>query len=106
MGDIYQLDVNPPWCKIEKRNVHGITSWFCQTKGRGKCLQVIKKNVMWIEPSSKGLVWNDQHLLKEHGFKLNEYNHNLYYLNQGGKNIIIVLYVDDLVLIGNDSAKH
>jgi hypothetical protein len=37
---------------------------------------------------------------------INEYNHNLYYLNQGGKNIILVLYVDDLVLIGNDNAKH
>jgi hypothetical protein len=65
-----------------------------------------KKNVMWIEPSSKGLVLNDQHLLKEHGFKINEYNHNLYCLSQGGKNIILVLYVDDLVLIGNDSVKH
>lgn len=43
MGDIYQLDVHLPGCKIEKRNVHGITSWFCKTKGRGKCLQVIKK---------------------------------------------------------------
>jgi hypothetical protein len=44
--------------------------------------------------------------LKEHGIKINEHNHNLYYLNQGGKNIILVLDVDDLVLIGNDSAKH
>lgn len=58
----------------------------------------------WTKLQGLGMKWST--LLKEHGFKIKEYNHNFYYLNQGVKNIILVLYVDDLVLIGNDSAKH
>jgi hypothetical protein len=43
--------------------------------------------------------------LKGHGFKRSESDHNLYYQSEGRDMILLALYVDDLLLIGNNHAK-
>ena len=41
--------------------------------------------------------------LQEHGFIRSECDSNLYFTNKNGKTTILLLYVDDLIIIGNDT---
>jgi hypothetical protein len=43
--------------------------------------------------------------LKGDGLKRSESDHNLYYQSEGGKMILLALYVDDFLLIGSNHAK-
>ena len=40
-----------------------------------------------------------------HGFTRRESDNNLYVKTEDGEIIVIILYVDDLIIIGNDTCK-
>ncbi len=43
--------------------------------------------------------------LKQQGLVKSSMDHNLYYMHEDGKMVILVIYVDDLFLIGNHTKR-
>jgi hypothetical protein len=65
-------------------------------------MPLIESN-LWLEVSIKGLVHKDWQFLEGFGLISNESNHNLYFLIQGGQYVVLILYVDDLLVIGDNT---
>ena len=63
----------------------------------------IKRALYGLKQSPKA--WYDRinSWLQEHGFIRSECDSNLYFINRNGKTTILLLYVDDLIITGNDT---
>ena len=62
----------------------------------------LKKSIYWLKQASRQ--WNlkfDQ-VIKKFGFKKNDVDNCIYTKIKGGKFIILVLYVDDILLASSD----
>ena len=57
---------------------------------------------VWIEASSQMLVWKDIYLFDELGFTKSKSDPNLYFKVMDDEPVILLLYLDDLFLTGNE----
>ena len=61
-----------------------------------------QKSIVWVETSTSCLVHMDRQLFHRTWFSKSEADPNLYQIVVEGKLLIIVLYVDDLILTGDE----
>ena len=61
-----------------------------------------QESVVQVKASTSCLVHQDRQLLRRVGFTKSEADVNLYHIVVKGKFLIIILYVDDLILTGDD----
>lgn len=87
---------------IARGSIHRSTTRFHQ-KGRRKQSLSFKKGVLRLETSSESLVQPNQWFLLKNGFQKCPFEHTLY-VREGSKGdvLIISLYVDDLIITGNN----
>ena len=65
-----------------------------------------QERTVWVEASTMCLVHSDIQLFHWIGFTKSEADANLYQIVVEGKILIIVLYVDDLILTGDEQLIH
>jgi hypothetical protein len=61
----------------------------------------LHKTLYKLQQAPKACYEKINQYLQTQGLTKNDADHNLYYLQEGRKMVIIVLYVDDLVIIVN-----
>ena len=62
----------------------------------------VEEGPLWLEASSQSLVWKNRQFPDEHGFSKSKVDPNLYYKVVEDEPVILLLYVDDLFLSGNE----
>jgi hypothetical protein len=87
--------------RFSRRILH-VTSKKIYTTKRKACLPLLEGN-LWLEVSINGLVHTNWQFLECFGLIPNKSNHKLYFLVQGGQYVVLILYVDDLLLIGDNT---
>jgi hypothetical protein len=79
-----------------------VTSKRIYTTRRRTCLALLEGN-LWLKVDIKGLVHKDWQFLECFGLIPNESKHNLHFLVQGGQYVVLIVFVDDLLLTGNNT---
>ncbi len=87
--------------RFSRRSFH-VTSKRIYTTRRRKCLPFLESN-LWLEVNIKGLAHKDRQFLECFGLIPSKLDHNLYFLVQGGKYVVLIIYIDDLFLIGDNT---
>jgi hypothetical protein len=62
----------------------------------------LQKSLYGLKQAPRAWYAKINHLFLTLGFKHCEYDHNLYVLHDNGDTLIVVVYVDDLVMTGNN----
>jgi hypothetical protein len=102
---IVQLEHQPFGCqdhiftwKVKWTNIHASTRRFCRTL-EGTFIFQIEEGLVWLEIVSLSVVIDN--FFKDQGLMKNDHDHNMYYKIKNGNILILLLYVDDFLFIGN-----
>lgn len=71
---------------------------------------VVQGSLVWfvscLEQSPHACFGKFNHIVQSFGLKHNEANHFVFYCHTSlFKNVYLIMYVDDIVIIGNDATK-
>ena len=66
----------------------------------------VTKGVIWFKTVTKGLVWMIYSGHERRGFKQSISYHNLFLKHRKGLITALLIYVDDMIVTGNDESKN
>ena len=96
------------WCKkclstrrSWRRSVHGTSSGIHDIYWNKGCVQTTTSTI-WIETITSSVVWDFSLAMRKYGFKQSNSDHTLFIKHKVGKVIVLIVYVDDMIIIGND----
>ena len=73
-------------------------------KAKSKGVQ-IKEVIIWVEAIPKSMVWRFTKSMRAFGYRQSNSDHTLFLNKHHGKITTLIIYVDDMVVTGNDPEK-
>jgi hypothetical protein len=65
----------------------------------------VEESTIWIKAITLGLVWKILLCHKKYGFNQGDSDHTLFFKRDHGKLTVLIIYVDDMIITGDNSEK-
>ena len=91
----------PQW-KSDQGRVYDAARWFCRSDQCWKDMQASKKSIYRLKKASRSWNIHFDEVVKGFGFIKNEEESCAYKKESGSSVAFLILYVDDILLIGNN----